>query len=209
MIQQGSSVQQEAVLDEVVVGKGCRIGKNCRLKYCVLMDGVQLGDGCVLSDCVLDSGCVLDAGCTLAHCVVGRGVRLGEFFTATGRLVHKWARRGRVRRSEPPVEDEALEALAALWQPEFALAAPSAGFSVPLTVLEEEGEGREREGSIDYGWGKSALKGCLGWRRRRGVRRRFESDEEDEGNQERDVYTQLFEYMQRLMDVAAGGGDEA
>ena len=113
MIQQGSSVQQEAVLDEVVVGKGCRIGKNCRLKYCVLMDGVQLGDGCVLSDCVLDSGCVLDAGCTLAHCVVGRGVRLGEFFTATGRLVHKWARRGRVRRSEPPVEDEAL---AALWR---------------------------------------------------------------------------------------------
>ena len=99
------------VLDEVVVGKGCRIGKNCRLKYCVLMDGVQLGDGCVLSDCVLDSGCVLDAGCTLAHCVVGRGVRLGEFFTATGRLVHKWARRGRVRRSEPPVEDEALAAL--------------------------------------------------------------------------------------------------
>ena len=110
------------------------------------------------------------------------------------------------------MEDEALEALAALaalWQPEFALAAPSAGFSVPLTVLEEEGEEREREGSIDYGWGKSALKGCLGWRRGRGVRRRFESDEEDEGNQERDVYTQLFEYMQRLMDVAAGGGDEA
>ena len=41
------------------------------------------------------------------------------------------------------------------------------------------------------------------------MRRRFESDEEDEGNQERDVYTQLFEYMQRLMDVAAGSGDEA
>ena len=162
MIQQGSSVQQGVALDEMVVGRGCRIGKNCRLKYCVLMDNVQIGDGCTLSDCVIDSGCVVGDGCALAHCVVGRGVRLGEFFTATGRLIHKWARGAALRRSEPPVEDD--EALEALWQPEFALAAPSAGFSVPLTVLEEEvGAERERENSIDYGWGKTALKGCLGW----------------------------------------------
>lgn len=41
------------------------------------------------------------------------------------------------------------------------------------------------------------------------MRGRFESDEEDEGNQERDVYTQLYEYMQRLMDVMAGCRSEA
>lgn len=35
------------------------------------------------------------------------------------------------------------------------------------------------------------------------VRRSFESDEEDEENHDRDVYTQLYEYMQRLMEVGA------
>lgn len=160
MIQQSTTVQQDVVLDEMVIGKGCHIGKNCRLKYCVLMDGVRIGDGCALSDCVIDRDCVIGDGCTLAHCVVGRGVCLDAFFTGTSRLIHKWARRGGMRRSEMPVEDD--ESVEALWNPDLALAPPSTGFSVPLTALEEVGEEREREGSIDYGWGKAALKGCLG-----------------------------------------------
>ena len=34
-----------------------------------------------------------------------------------------------------------------------------------------------------------------------GVTGSFESDEEDDENHDRDVYMQLYEYMQRLMEV--------
>lgn len=148
------------MLDEMVVGEGCRIGKNCHLKYCIMLDNVVIGDNCTLSDCVIDHGCVIGNHCTLSHCVVGQGVTLNDGFTGNSRFIHKCAWCGCLMCSEQPQEDDALSVL---WEQDYALGAQGTGYCLPLGVLEEEmGRERDRDGSIDYGWGKSALKGCLG-----------------------------------------------
>mgnify|MGYP004671358105 FL=1 len=41
------------MLDEMVVGEGCRIGKNCHLKYCIVLDNVVI-DNEAIAGCEMD-----------------------------------------------------------------------------------------------------------------------------------------------------------
>lgn len=72
-----SEVAEGTAISYSAVGRGCRIGKDCRLRNVFVMDGARIGDNCQLSNCVIGWGAVLGDNCRISECgVIGEGVEL-------------------------------------------------------------------------------------------------------------------------------------
>lgn len=60
-----------------VIGSGCRIGKDCRLRNVFVMDNARIGDNCNLSNCVIGMGAEIGSDSKITDCgIVGDCVEL-------------------------------------------------------------------------------------------------------------------------------------
>lgn len=74
-----SEVAEGTVISHSVIGRGCRIGKNCQLRNVFIMDHVKIGDNCQLSNCVIGPEVVVGNHCKISECgILGEGVELPE-----------------------------------------------------------------------------------------------------------------------------------
>ncbi|KAI8468580.1 MAG: nucleotide-diphospho-sugar transferase [Monoraphidium minutum] len=74
----GSSVGDGSSVAHSVVGRGCRIGRNCVLRGAYLQDNVTLGDGCSVIHALLCEGVTLKPGAAASPgCVLSYGVVVG------------------------------------------------------------------------------------------------------------------------------------
>ncbi|XP_062539221.1 translation initiation factor eIF-2B subunit epsilon [Armigeres subalbatus] len=77
VIGEKSEVADKTVVENSVLGNGCKIGKDCRISNCFLMDGVEVGDGCTLEHSILGGQVKIGANCNLTNgCVLGEEVEL-------------------------------------------------------------------------------------------------------------------------------------
>uniref|UniRef100_A0A6B2E7N3 Translation initiation factor eIF2B subunit epsilon n=1 Tax=Phlebotomus kandelakii TaxID=1109342 RepID=A0A6B2E7N3_9DIPT len=65
VMHEGSSVGENSWLSHSVVGKGCRIGNNCKVTDSFIFDDVTIEDNCRLDHCVLGRGVIVKSGATL------------------------------------------------------------------------------------------------------------------------------------------------
>lgn len=78
------AVVDGARLDQVVVGRGARIGAGAWLERCIVLDGAAVGPGARLRDVIVEAGAAVAAGQTLlaAGGARGRPVVIGHTGTA-------------------------------------------------------------------------------------------------------------------------------
>lgn len=74
-----SEIAEGAAISFSVVGNGCKVGKDCRLRNVFVMDNVRIGEGCNLSNCVIGQGAVIGKGCKITDCgIIGENVELPD-----------------------------------------------------------------------------------------------------------------------------------
>lgn len=74
IINDESFVGNKSLLEFSVVGKKCRIGRNCRLSHAYVLDGTTIEDEVVLNYCFIGQGARLSKGCVIDQgTVVGDG----------------------------------------------------------------------------------------------------------------------------------------
>lgn len=85
VIQGGSTVGNESVLNFSIVGKDCKIGSKCILNHAFLFDGVQMQDNVHLEYCIvgknvkIGDGCRLDQGTVVGDdCQLPSGTNLSK-----------------------------------------------------------------------------------------------------------------------------------
>lgn len=72
-----SEIAEGTQISYSVIGRGCSVGKNCRLKNVYIMDNVKIGDNCQLLNSVVGSGVVVGADCKITDCgIIGDDVEL-------------------------------------------------------------------------------------------------------------------------------------
>jgi len=64
-------VGEKVQVKSSTIGRGVKIGKNCRLNNVVVHDNVTIGENCVLQNSVLSAGCSVGNNCNLNDCQVG------------------------------------------------------------------------------------------------------------------------------------------
>uniref|UniRef100_A0A182PFE7 Translation initiation factor eIF2B subunit epsilon n=1 Tax=Anopheles epiroticus TaxID=199890 RepID=A0A182PFE7_9DIPT len=83
-----SDIREGTYLRQTVVGKGCKIGRNCRIVNSFLLDGAVVGDNSVLSHCVLERDVQVGARCNLKPgTVLGEGVQIPDGLVVDGLLL--------------------------------------------------------------------------------------------------------------------------
>lgn len=100
-----SEIDEATVISYSVIGRGCRIGRDCRLKNVFIMDNARIGDNCQLSNCVIGPSAIVNAGCKITDCgIIGEGVEL-----PSKSQVHK----NYVQAAKPDDDYEEFEAIGA------------------------------------------------------------------------------------------------
>ena len=74
----GGSLDEKSTVKRSILGLSVRIGKNCRITGCTLMDGVVVGDGVKLENCIVCTGATIGERCSLKECVVGARYRVQD-----------------------------------------------------------------------------------------------------------------------------------
>ncbi|XP_035918042.1 translation initiation factor eIF-2B subunit epsilon-like [Anopheles stephensi] len=93
-----SEISDGAYLQRSVVGRGCRIGQNCRIVNSFLMDGAIVEDDAELSHCVLGQDVKVGNGCIISPgTVLGEGVQIPDQMVVPRSLL--------LQANEPPAGD--------------------------------------------------------------------------------------------------------
>ena len=72
-----SQIDEGTTISSSVIGRGCKIGKNCRLSNVFVWDNAVVGDNCQISNCVIGVDAVVNSGCKISDCgIIGEGVEL-------------------------------------------------------------------------------------------------------------------------------------
>ncbi|SMB88540.1 mannose-1-phosphate guanylyltransferase [Desulfonispora thiosulfatigenes DSM 11270] len=79
-----NTVVQDSAKQEgnVVIGSGCYIGNNVRLKNCIIWDDCIIADNVVIENAIIGSKCLIGEGSTInSQVVVGCGCKIGSNVT--------------------------------------------------------------------------------------------------------------------------------
>ncbi|XP_058128246.1 translation initiation factor eIF-2B subunit epsilon-like [Anopheles ziemanni] len=120
VVAENSTIEEDTSIRQSVVGRGCKIGRKCRIRNSFLFDGATVGDNCVLDHCVIASGASVGAGCHISDgAVLGERVELPGGMTVAKVLIQadkpddewggasqKLAERAYTVPEEQPDEDE-------------------------------------------------------------------------------------------------------
>lgn len=106
IVGRGSVLGQKCSAKRTVVGAGCRVGNNVKVRtgatcchaYCdapqlinsVVMDDVTIGDGCHIQNSVLCAGLEVNAGCSLKDCTVAPGYVVAEGLDLKDEVLTAW-----------------------------------------------------------------------------------------------------------------------
>lgn len=73
LVGEGSEFQERTTVKKSVLGKNCKIGTQCKIANCIILDDVVIEDGVNLDQCVICSGAKLGKSSKLTRCRIGYG----------------------------------------------------------------------------------------------------------------------------------------
>ncbi|MBI2861132.1 MAG: NDP-sugar synthase [Chloroflexi bacterium] len=77
LIGEGCIIGRDVRIKGAVIGPCCRVGEGARLEEAVLWRGVQVAEGALLSNCVAGDAASIGCGCHVPPgCIIGDGVRI-------------------------------------------------------------------------------------------------------------------------------------
>lgn len=74
----GGFLDERSTVKRSILGLNVRIGKNCKITGCTLMDGCSVGDGAKLENCILCMRSQIGERATLKECIVGANYRVPD-----------------------------------------------------------------------------------------------------------------------------------